>query len=142
MGDRIEIYDSNGNLIEVKDTRELSEEKEKIKLIINDYRDLILKSGMTWNNIKWDTNEISRQNINGIVTGITIGLPIPEPILWRDYNNITRQLSKNELIELAGSLLFFVQTCYEISWYHKNNIDNLNTIEELDMYDYKSGWPS
>lgn len=142
MGIKTETYDSEGNLLLTEDTRTLEEVQTLKKKEINTHRDTILNSGVVYEGHIYDSDETGRSNLSGIATAIANGIPLPEGFTWRDAANVEHSMNEADLLNFSVTMINFVNACYSISWVHKNAIDALQTIEEVEEYDYTTGWPS
>ncbi len=91
--------------------------------------------------IMWNSTAVDIQNLNAVITLILAGA-ITSSVVWHDYNNINHTMNATQMITLAGGLGVFGQTCYAVSWVHKDAIDALTTISAVEAYDYATGWPS
>jgi hypothetical protein len=47
----------------------------------------------------------------------------------------------NKLLEMLSALEVYAIDCYNKTTDHIFNVNNLNTIEEIENYDYRSGYP-
>ena len=139
MFDRIEVYDPNGQLTHVEDNRSLEDARLAKKELINQEREIQLAAGLWYMGHFWDTSARARTNLTGIMTGISAGLPLPDNFVWRDNNNNNVPFSPTNLLELGGYMLAYVNMVYNVSWYMKEQIDALATIEEVDAYVFF--WP-
>ena len=59
--------------------------------------------------------------------------------LW--YNNMQFPLELNNAIQMLYALEIYASQCYDNTQWHLANINTLTTIEELEAYDYTSGYP-
>jgi hypothetical protein len=59
--------------------------------------------------------------------------------LW--LNGVRYELNCQVLLNLLAQLEVSALNCYDTTETHKANINNLQTIEEVKNYDYKSGYP-
>lgn len=134
MFDRIEVYDPNGQLTHVEDNRSLEDARLAKKELINQEREVRLATGLWYMGHFWDTSERARTNLTGIMTGISAGLPLPDNFVWRDNNNNNVPFSPTNLLELGGYMLSYVNMVYNVSWYMKEQIETLASIEEVDAY--------
>lgn len=109
---------------------------------INDHRSALLYGGFTDSNtIKWNSAPTDIQNLNALITLITAGV-ITNDVTWTDFTNVSRQMSPAAMIQLGAELAVFGQTCYAVSWVHKNAVEALTTVTEVQNYDYSAGWPA
>lgn len=50
-------------------------------------------------------------------------------------------LELNNAIQMLYALEIYASQCYDNTQWHLANINTLTTIEELEAYDYTSGYP-
>ena len=62
-----------------------------------------------------------------------------ETSLW--YNNVQFPLSITNAINMLFALELYASTCYDNTQYHISEINKLSTIEEIEQYDYTTGYP-
>lgn len=64
-------------------------------------------------------------------------------VLWFDINDIPTKLVVNcdTAISMLQQLEIYAKDCYNITAEHKANVLNLNSINEVDAYDYTVGYP-
>lgn len=124
------------------DASELELVKEAKRTEINDLRTAKLYGGYTdpWG-VRWNSTAVDIQNLNAVLTLILAGA-ITNDVDWHDLDNVSHTMTAVNMITLAGGLGVFGQTCYAVSWIHKNNVDALTTISEVEAYDSTTGWPS
>lgn len=63
--------------------------------------------------------------------------------LWFDINGIPTKLIVNcdVAIGMLQQLEIYAKDCYNVTAEHKANVLNLNSIDEINAYDYKVGYP-
>ena len=59
--------------------------------------------------------------------------------LW--LNDLPITISCDILIQMLGTLEIYALQCYNITEQHKSNINKLETIEEINSYDYTKNYP-
>ena len=59
--------------------------------------------------------------------------------LWLDTTHV--QLSPDSVIQMLTQLEQYALGCYNKTAQHKLNVLNLSTVDEVNAYDYKSGYP-
>lgn len=59
--------------------------------------------------------------------------------LW--YNNQKFELPLNNAIAMLYALEVYASQCYDNTQYHLANVEKLETLEEINEYDYTSGYP-
>jgi hypothetical protein len=159
MGQRLETYDGNGNLISVVDTRDPIVVATALKDAITEYRDMDLLGlgddghtpGTVWfNGYLFDCDASSRTNIVGVVTYTLLGLTLPPTFKWRDtYNNDITQ-NNATMIEFGTLMAQYTELVFGTSWYLKGsvdaiiaqNLDTATTLAQLDAFDPTANWPS
>ena len=60
-------------------------------------------------------------------------------ILW--YKNMQFQLPVKDAIQMLYAVEIYASQCYDNTQRHYAEVDKLETVEEVDNYDYKSGYP-
>lgn len=59
--------------------------------------------------------------------------------LW--VNNKEINIKCDQLIDMLDKLEIYALNCFDITSKHKRNVYQLSTIEEIENYDYTSGYP-
>ena len=59
--------------------------------------------------------------------------------LW--FNGIKLDVECDTAIQLLASLELYALDCYNVTASHKANIQALNSIEDINLYDYTIGYP-
>lgn len=62
-----------------------------------------------------------------------------ETTLW--YGGEKYTLPCDTLIQMLGALEIYALACYDVTEEHKAAVNTLTTIEEVDAYDYTTGYP-
>jgi hypothetical protein len=62
-----------------------------------------------------------------------------ETTLWHEGNSFVLNLEK--AMQLLYGLEVYASACYDNTQIHLTNVDNLLTIEDINNYDYTSGYP-
>ena len=96
-----------------------------------------IDSGVECLGYVWDSDEVSRNNLTGAVTGLFSGILSPDSdtgivIRWRTKDNQDIDLTENQLKELSAAMLNHVNTAYTVSWQKKTQVDQCTTVEEID----------
>jgi hypothetical protein len=65
----------------------------------------------------------------------------PETIIkFRDEHDAIHELTAQQMLELSMYVMGHGQHIYEVSWEHKDNVSNFETIDEIIDYDIEQGW--
>lgn len=142
MSNRTEVYDGSGNLISVEDSRTLEQAIREKHTAINDFRESLITSGVFYMGHVFDSDERSRANVTAVAAAISNGIPMMPGFGWRTANNVGVPMTTQQFMGLAAALLARTNQIYGASWYHKDTISNLTTIEAVDAYNFSYGWPS
>lgn len=59
--------------------------------------------------------------------------------LW--YNNMQFPLSLENAMQMLYAIEVYASACYDNTQLHLSNIEKLETIDEIDEYDYRVGYP-
>lgn len=62
-----------------------------------------------------------------------------ETTLW--YNNVSFSLPLNTAVQMLYALEVYASECYDNTQAHLANVEKLETLEEIENYDYKTGYP-
>jgi hypothetical protein len=62
-----------------------------------------------------------------------------ETVIW--YNNISVPLKLTVAIQMLYDLEIYASTCYDVTQSHISMVDSFKTIEDVEGYDYKDGYP-
>ena len=62
-----------------------------------------------------------------------------ETVLW--YGNISIPLQLNTAVQMLYALEVYASACYDNTQVHYAAVDALETIEEVESYDYRVGYP-
>jgi hypothetical protein len=103
---------------------------------INIARLKVVDGGVEWNGYIWDSDETSRNNLTGSISGFQAGLFAADPetgivITWRTADNQDIELTAVELLGMAGAMLNHVNTQYQRSWVLKQQINAATTVEAV-----------
>lgn len=91
-----------------------------------------IKEEQTW--IDRDTR-VSLMNS----TNILKNAGLETTTLW--LNGKPYVISCDLLIQMLGALEIYALQCYHVTEQHKANINALETIDAINLYDYKAGYP-
>ena len=91
------------------------------KALVNSERTKRLDA-MTVTNNGWifQAGPSSRANITGVMAAISAGLPVADPFIWRDADDVDRLLTHAQLIALAGTMFVEAEIVYTKSWLMKD----------------------
>lgn len=64
---------------------------------------------------------------------------LTETTLW--YNNVQFPLDLDMAIRMLHMIEIYASKCYDMTQQHLANVSNLETIEEVQSYDYRTGYP-
>ena len=59
--------------------------------------------------------------------------------LW--YGNVSIPLQLNTAVQMLYALEVYASACYDNTQAHYAAVDALETIEEVENYDYRTGYP-
>lgn len=134
---------NQGKTITYNEQSYLENVKYQRTRLVNEFRELVLYEGFIYEDGNvFDTDNASLRNLMGLSQkAITSGLTT-ETVQYMTSENILLTISYNEIVQVTLSLSNYVSECYEASWYHKDQINALSTISEVNNYDYTVGaWP-
>ena len=62
-----------------------------------------------------------------------------DTVLW--YDSMQFPLSLEQAMKMLYAIEVYASACYDNTQYHLSQVDKLETIEEIENYDYKQGYP-
>lgn len=100
-----------------------------------------------------DSNDVKGFSINGKAHSVDtetlnkmtfrvmaeLAMNINKTTLW--FNGKAYNFKTKDAMDLLYQLQIYFGNCFDVTNEHKNNIDNLDSEEEVDGYDYRSGYP-
>ena len=140
-----ELSDGQGNILysgTIYDSLPLDQVIELRTDEINNYRDIVLDGGFTWNGNLYDSDLLSRSNLTAALTGVNAGITLPSNFTWRTHDNQNIAMNNTDLVTFALSMLQWAETVYGVSWYHKANLQASTTVSAAATYDITVGWPA
>lgn len=63
-------------------------------------------------------------------------------LVFRDADNVTHSLTPQQAVDMGIAVAERVEGIYQASWIHKDAIERLTTVAEVDAYDISTGWPT
>lgn len=88
-----------------------------------------------------DTMWINRDDRVSTMNSITILKNAGIETVTQWYGGKKYTLPCDTLIQMLQALEIYALTCYNVTEEHKAAVNALTTIEEVDAYDYKTGYP-
>lgn len=92
-------------------------------------------------NTPFGCDTFSRENIIGINTAISIGLPVPNPRAWTPKGSLTPvDVTHQDFAIIGGAMIQKKDDLYQVYANHKSAIKALQTVEDVLSYDYTTGY--
>lgn len=63
-----------------------------------------------------------------------------DTILW--YNGVQYPLSLSQAMQMLYAIELYASQCYDVTQAHLANVDGLESIEEVESYNYTTGYPA
>lgn len=105
--------------------------KEGAKKNLNLSRDASIFGGFPWNGYVFDSDITSVAWMVGTCSAINAGVQLPPDFTWRTKNNEDVLMSSADMLELATTLMGFVNYQFRKSWLLKSQVDAATTPEEI-----------
>lgn len=106
---------------------------------IKQYRDNLSVTGGYKVGTKWYHSDIfSRSQQIGLVL---LGANIPSGLQWKTMDGSFESMTQTLAGQIFAAAAVQDQAIFAKAEYHKAQLELLNTAEELEAYDWKSGWP-
>lgn len=125
---------------------DLKEAKAAKKQSINNHRDyLIYIVKYTWTDgNKYDMDSTSQFKMVATMMHHNAGHTLPADFKWRDADNTDRAFTNTQFKDFAKDLWTRGNDIHVASKTHKDNIDALTTVADVDAYDYLTNptWPA
>jgi len=120
----------------------VDELKDGLKSEVNVLREKKLGQGVNFNGNYFETDERSRNNLTAMVAKLTAsGASLPGKFTWRSSDNKSISMTQKDLVAFHSAVTDWVTSIYIASWNHKDSIDALETIEDVEAYDIYKEWP-
>ena len=123
------IY-SDGEIVENPNYNNiLLEQAKSDKIAENDrLRDEALLSGVTYENVLFDSDTDQKANLIGTV----FAMPDDMTITWYGMDNQGLLCTKADLMAIGGLITELHSYCWNLNAYIKEQINNASTLEDLD----------
>ncbi|MBW1933201.1 MAG: response regulator [Deltaproteobacteria bacterium] len=109
---------------------------------INDLRKEKIDAGIVFKGATFDTSEQTRNYLTALAAMLTQGNEdLPNNFTLRSVDNKDIPMTKDDVLALHAAITKWVYDNFKASWQHKENINSLSTIEEVQAYDIRAGWP-
>lgn len=124
---------------ELTDTQKLDRAKENKKREIEHYDSSSEVNEFTINGINVWLDKATRAGLK-LRFEAEIAVGNTDTILW--YNNTKFPLSLDSAIQMLYLIEIYASACYDNTQAHLANIELLNTISDIEAYDYTTGYPT
>jgi hypothetical protein len=120
---------------------DLARAKEERKAGVMSLRTQKELGGFVFGGVRYDTKSSLLQNINGMLTRILLTDELPEGFQgWIAEDNTIVQMTVEEFKDFALTACDYIATLYAVARYHKDSIDALTALQEVQDYDIEAGW--
>lgn len=102
--------------------KDSSEEKAKRAAEINSARAAAIAQGVQYQGKTWNSDPASRENLMATLVAGAVGIPLPSPLIWRDADDVSHEVTIEFLKGLAGTMLAKAQAEYIKSWQEKDKL--------------------
>lgn len=98
-----------------------------------------LNSGVQYNGNFFDSNQQSKDNINGVIQAVNLGWVLPENFVWMSMDNNQISFNENDIKQLALILTDFTSQTYTLSFTMKQQLTELydSGASEQELLDFK-----
>ncbi|MDP8228216.1 MAG: DUF4376 domain-containing protein [Candidatus Electryoneaceae bacterium] len=109
---------------------------------VNFLRGLKIEGGVIFKGILFDSSNESRWNLTAVAARLSSAkATFQDGFVWRSSDNQDIPMSKEDVLDFHAAMTDWLYNNYKASWEHKAAIDALATIDEIEEYDIKKGWP-
>jgi len=90
----------------------------------------------------FDSSEKSRCNLTAEAAKLaSTGATLQDGFVWRSSDNQNIPMTKEDVLAFHGAMTDWIYNNYRASWEHKEALNTLTTIKEVEDYDIRKGWP-
>lgn len=135
-------------LLERIPEKSFQELRDELSIKLEEQRQLVQSQGVSFDFSDGpgiiQTRDIKDiMNVNGQVTAALILHNLDQPLaelVFRDIANVNHNLVPSEMIALGMVVTKWISDTYKMKWNHQEQIDQLQTIDDLENYDYTANW--
>lgn len=111
---------------------------------INTKKNAVEQGGFPYLGKIVDSDPISCQRISVAGAAASIALQAGQPfdLEWSCQDNSTLPLDAMGTLGLVQALAVWGLTCHQVAQAHKQAVEALATVAEVEAYDYSTGWPA
>lgn len=129
--------------------QELGARKIQYRERINQLRDQYIAQGMSYNFSDGTTGTVQLRDLkdmSNIQSLSTNGLKLKvvgdttTTIPFRDTENIQHMLTGDELVDMGEKAVQFSQSYYIVAWNHKDAIEAIGNLSDLENYNINTNW--
>jgi len=110
--------------------------------IISSYADNWSNGTFTFNGHTWVGDATARQNLTGMSSAVANGITLPSGFTWHDSNGVAVPLTTTQLVQMGAAMLNWVNTIYQVSYFHSKQVQLLTDVNSVIAYDHTVGWPA
>ena len=115
--------------------------REDRRAEIDAARDLARYSGVTYNGVCFDSDQVAAGNLTGWAAAVAAGIPVPEGFTWRSADNRDIPFTAEDILGLAAAMATKTTACYQRAWSLKAELDELTDYQQVKDFDITTGWP-
>jgi two-component system alkaline phosphatase synthesis response regulator PhoP len=119
----------------------VDEVKEKRRNEITALRDRKLARGVLFKGVEFDSDERTRLNLTAMAAKLAGSGSVPAGYAWRSTDNQVISMTKKDILAFHSAVEDWVYRTYRASWDHKDALDKQESIDEVERYDIRKGWP-
>lgn len=116
---------------EAPQARTIAPDMETLKTFqreqINAWREQAASQPVEVDGLRFDADAAARSNIADMATAIANGVA-PDPIAWRDADDVTRSLTQAEFLTMATTVMAQFQGAYQHSFALKDQVSAADTL--------------
>ena len=117
-------------------THPLDQLKAAAKGKINQYREMIIKSGVSFNGYQYNSDDQTVNRLSAVITSAQSGIPLSSNFAWRTATNEMIPMTLADLCALLKKMTELISVTYTTSWDKKAQIDNATTEEEINAVEW------
>jgi len=100
------------------------------------------EGGVVFKGNTFDSSEKSRCNLTAVAAKlVSVDATLQDGFVWRSSDNQNIPMNREDVLAFHAAMTDWVYNNYRASWEHKEALNALTTIKEVEGYDIQKGWP-
>lgn len=114
---------------------------KKLAALHNLYQQIVTQ-GLTYNGTVFQIDDEARLNMTAVMTDFSLGATNPHGGFWRALSNQMIPMTDTQVQNFIWAVKAYALSILQAYWLHKDAITALASANDIEEYDFNSGWPS